>query len=101
MKNPSFLIHVIRSSAVLIASPGHGWRKTSKLHSKMGQASNQRKLFSIKAKDRLGRVHKNVLTGKRSLFGGCLAEKQGGRAFKIPLFFVCFHFLGIFSPGRR
>jgi hypothetical protein len=58
MKNPSFLIHVIRSSAVLIAPAGHGWRKMPKLHSKMGQAANQRKFLSIKAKDRLVRAQK-------------------------------------------
>jgi hypothetical protein len=65
----------------------------------MGQAANQRKFLSIKAKGRLGRALKNVLTGIRSLFRGRLAEKRGDQALKIPLFFVFFRFLGIFSPG--
>jgi hypothetical protein len=67
----------------------------------MGQAVKQRKFLSIKAKDCHVRDLKNVLTEKRSLFLGLLAEKRGVRALKKPLFFVFFRFLGIFSPGRR
>jgi hypothetical protein len=70
-------------------------------HSKRGQAVNQRKFLSIKAKDRIGRALKNVLTEKVSRFWGRLAEKRGVRAYKKPLFFVFFLFLVIFSPGRR
>jgi hypothetical protein len=48
------------------------------IHSKMGQTANQRKFLSIKAKGGRGRALKNVLTEKRSLFLGNLAENRGG-----------------------
>jgi hypothetical protein len=82
-----------RSSAVLTAlSASH--------HSKNGQAENQRKFLSIKVKDGLSRALKNVLTEKRSLFSGHLAEKRGVCALKKPFFLVFFRFWGICSHGR-
>jgi hypothetical protein len=64
---------------------------------KMGQAANQRKFLSIKVKDGIGRALKNVLTEKIALFWRLLAEKRGGRALKMTLFFVFFLFLRLFS----
>jgi hypothetical protein len=76
-------------------------RGSNCFHSKLGQTGNQRKFLSIKAKDRLGRALKNVLTEKMGHFWGLMAEKRGGRRFKTPFFFVFFRVLGICSPGRR
>jgi hypothetical protein len=67
------------------------------IHSKMGQTANQRKFLSIKVKDGIGRALKNVLTEKIALFWRLLAEKRGGRALKMTLFFVFFLFLRLFS----
>jgi hypothetical protein len=62
---------------------------------------NRRKFLSIKAKSSRGRALKNVLTAKKGLFWGDLAEKQGGRARKRTFFLVFFLFVGVFSPASR
>jgi hypothetical protein len=53
---------------------------------KKGQTANQRKFLSIKAKGGLGRALENVLTAKRSLFWGRLAEKRGAALLKYHFF---------------
>jgi hypothetical protein len=58
----------------------------------------RRKFLSIKAKSSRGRALKNVLTAKKGLFWGDLAEKQGAAQGK-EHFFLCFScLLGFLAP---
>jgi hypothetical protein len=65
----------------------------------MGQAANQRKFLSIKAKEGHGLALKNVLTVKVSHFWGPFGRKTGGgRALKKTIFFCFFVFWGFLAP---
>ena len=67
-----------------------GWGDFPVFRPKKRGLGNQRKFLSIKAKDGRGRALKNVLTAKKGVFGGRLAEKRGGAAPKKRHFFSCF-----------
>jgi hypothetical protein len=62
---------------------------------------NQRKFFLVKAKDGTGPAPKNVLTAKRGLFWGDLAEKRGGPLQKNDTFFRVFSIFRDFVPRKR
>jgi len=67
---------------MVLAHPGGSGWEFSIFRPKKRGLRNQRKFLSIRALFRKGRALKNVLTAKKGLFWGVLAEKRGVRQKK-------------------